>query len=261
MKDELCNAFCAELAVRNVPAGLAVSTMFNGFGGEPLGFYLVGPDEAGRYRVEDDGTTVPYLEACGADLESQTRAEAFESLLEEYGAVYDEDRGELTTDPLPEGKVPHAALRFVALLLRIQDLALLTPERAASTFKEDALREIQNAIGDKAAISENESVVPGVADFPADIVLRAPNHDPVAVYFALTEQRVLEAVVAQMTALHEAHIPLSVIALLEKDTSITKKMRQYAHNRLTAVPIFMGDERAAVDRIRRATLGRETLRH
>ena len=56
MKDALCKAFCDQLAVRSIPAGLAVSTGFTLSNGEPLGFYIVGPDGTGRFRLEDDGT-------------------------------------------------------------------------------------------------------------------------------------------------------------------------------------------------------------
>ncbi len=76
MKDLLCKAFCEQITVRDVPAGLAVSTAFNLSGGEPLGFYIVGPDSTGRYRLEDDGTTIPMIEAVGIDLETPTRTEA-----------------------------------------------------------------------------------------------------------------------------------------------------------------------------------------
>jgi hypothetical protein len=63
------------------------------------------------------------LEAAGADLELESRAEAFRHLLVDYDAEYDEQRGELTTGLMVESDIPKAALRFVALLLRIQELA------------------------------------------------------------------------------------------------------------------------------------------
>lgn len=260
MKEELCKAFCDEIRVREVPAGLAVSTGFDWFGGEPLGFYIIGPDPSGRYHLEDDGTTIPLIEAAGADLEGQTRLEAFTTMQDEYGVLYDEEHTELKSLPTTQDQIPKAAMRFVALLLRIQDLVLLTPERARSTFKEDATRKIREAIGGAAKIEENESIAPNI-EFPADLVLRAPSRDPVAIYLAATEQRVLEAVVAQMAAMHEAHVRCAVIALLEKDTSITRKMRRHASNRLTALPIYEGDEGAAITRISREVLGPQFTLH
>lgn len=255
MKDEFCKAFCDELLVRDVPAGMAVSTAFDGLGGEPLGFYVIGPDEAGRYRLEDDGTTMPLIEAEGADLDNKTRAEAFAAMLEGYGAVYNEASGELLTPSLTQDQLPLAVMRFVALLLRLQDLVLLTPERAASTFKQDAIRAIESVLaGSDAEINEDESIAPTI-EFPADLMLRVPNRDPVAIFLAATEQRLLEAVIAQMAAMYEAHTVCSVIALLDKDTSVTRKARRHAANRLTAVTYFEGDESAAITRIRREVLG------
>lgn len=260
MKDALCRAFCDELVLREVPAGLAVSTAFNWMGGEPLGFYIVGPDSAGRYRVEDDGTTMPLIEAAVADLDSPTRAEAFAAMLDEYNVTYEEQRGELQSPSIAEDQVPQAAMRFVALLLRLQDLILLTPERVASTFREDALQAIQGSIGERASIRENEPIAPGI-EFAADVILEAVGHVPVAVFFAMSEQRVLEAVVAQMAAIYEANTPCAVIALLEKDTSVSRKMRRYASNRLVAMPIFEGDEAAAIRRIQREVLGQQQTLH
>lgn len=260
MKNELCEAFCDHLQIREVPAGLAVSTAFSFSDAEPVGFYVVGPDVLGRYQIEDDGTTIPMIEAEGVDLETTTRQDALTSMLDEYGASYDEESGELRTPHIPAEQVPAAALKFVALLLRLQDLILLTPERAASTFREDATKAIHEALDKRAIIKENESIAPGI-EFPADLIIQAPNRDPVAVFLAMSEQRVLEAVVVQMALAYEAHVNCSVIALLEKDGSVTKKMRTRASNRLTALPIFEGDQKAAIQRIEREVLGRSSHLH
>jgi hypothetical protein len=110
MKELLCQAFCEDLTVRPVEAGLAVSTPFTLSSGELLGFYVVGPDASGRYRIEDDGTTMPLIEAAGVDLDTQTRQDAVSGLFEEYGANYDEDSGELSTPPIAHEQVPQRAL-------------------------------------------------------------------------------------------------------------------------------------------------------
>jgi hypothetical protein len=255
VKDELCKAFCDHLRIREVQAGLAVSTAFSFSDCEPIGFYVTGPDALGRFRIEDDGTTIPLIEAEGIDLDTTTRQEALVALLTEYGAQYDPVRGELTTPPLTAAQVPSAAFKFVALLLRLQDLILLTPERAASTFREDATKAIQTTLGSRATIKENEPIAPGI-EFPADLIIQSPGRDPVAVFLAMSEQRVLEAVVAQMAVTYETHLSCSVVALLERDSSITRRMRTRASNRLTAMPIFEGDEKAAIQRIEREVLGR-----
>ncbi len=121
MKKDLCEAFCQTLDVVPVPAGLAVATAFLKEGGDRVGFYVIGPDKNGCFLIQDDGTTVPYLKAAGADLGVQARAEAFHALLLEYGAIYDEDLCELKTEAIAREAVAPAALNFVALLLRVQD--------------------------------------------------------------------------------------------------------------------------------------------
>lgn len=255
MKDLLCEAFCDQLSVREVPAGLAVSTALNLSSGEPLGFYVLGPDSGGHYRIEDGGMTIPLIEAAGIDLDTQTRSEAIAALYEEYGAVYNTETSELSTPPISAAQIPQRALQFVALLLRLQDLILLTPERIASTFREDAIKAIKSVIGDRATIHENQSPASGI-EFPADLLIEAPRRPPVAVFMAMSEQRVLEAVVAQMAVTYESKFDCSIIALLEKDSSVTRRMRQRALNRLTAMPIFEGDEQAAVLRIQQEVFGR-----
>lgn len=260
MKERLCKAFCHELSVRNVPAGLAISTPFTLSSGEPLGFYIVGPDVTGRYRIEDDGTTMPLIEAAGVDLDTPTRADAVTAMLDEYGAIYDTESGELTTLPVTEDSIPEKALLFVALLLRLQDLLLLKPERVASTFREDATKAIKEAVGGRAQVFEDQAPAPGI-DIPADLLIMAPERPPVAIFLAMTEQRVLEAVVAQMAALYESKSDCAVVALLEKDSSVSRKVRQRAVNRLAAMPIFEGEERIAVQRVAQEVFGRRVTVH
>ena len=255
MKELLCKAFCDELRLREVPAGFAVSTVYDWIG-EPLGFYIVGPDTLGRYSIEDDGTTIPLIEAAVSDLESPTRAEALESLLSEYGARYDEERGDLTTAFMKKDQVANAAIKFVGLLLRLQDLILLTPERIENTFREDATKAIRQVLSDRAKIREKELISARI-EFPADLIIEVDGRVPVAVYLAMSEQKVLEAVIAQMAARHEAHIDCAVIALLEKDTAVSRKTLRHAANRLTALPIFEGDEVQAIKRIEREVFGTE----
>jgi hypothetical protein len=256
MKDELCEAFCGELVVREVPAGLAVSTAFDGINGDPIGFYVIGPDESGNYRIEDNGVSVSFIEASGADLSNKTRHEAFLEILREYGADYDEDSGELVLSQLDKNSLPTAAIRFVALLLRIQDIILMAAERAASTFREDVLRALKKEIGEKAKIEENIAVSAKLADFVSDVVIRAEGHAPVAVFLGVSDQKVSEAMLLQLEATYVKHEPCSVVALIEKDGAISRKTFNRAVNRLAAVTVFRGDEEQAINRIREEALGR-----
>jgi hypothetical protein len=58
MKDELCKAFCEDLKVHTVPAGLAVTTAFAAADGDHIGFYVIKETED-TFRIEDDGVTLP----------------------------------------------------------------------------------------------------------------------------------------------------------------------------------------------------------
>ena len=151
MKEDICRAFCNEVHVKDVPIGLAVSTPFRRSDGDAVAFYVVRTDTApGIARLEDDGQTMPYLEACGVDFETSTRRKAFEELLAEYGAEHDEDENVIRTSNMREEEIPRAALTFAALLLRLYDFLLLTQEHVESTFKEDATRRIKEVIGPRA---------------------------------------------------------------------------------------------------------------
>lgn len=259
MKEELCKAFCGELSMRKVPVGYAVSTAFDGTDGDPIGFYIVGPDLQGKYRIEDNGVSVSFIEATGADLKNKTRKLAFDELLEEYGVEYYEDSGELTTLSLKEDQIPKAAIKFVALLLRVQDIVFMAAERAASTFRDDAMRMIKGKLEGRATIEEDAIVDPKLSDVTADVVIRAKGKPPVAVFFAMSDKKVSEAIFLHMVASYEAKVQCSVVVLMDKAKHISQKNRQRAANRLDAAPEFYGMEENAIDRITREVLGPEAL--
>lgn len=256
MKEEICRAFCDEIVVTEVPVGLAVSTPFRRADGDAIGFYVIrNATLPGLARLEDDGQTMPYLEACGVDFETQTRRKAFDLLLNEYGAEYDEQQNVIQTPNMREEELPRAALRFVALLLRLFDFLLLTQEHVESTFKEDAAKRIALTIGTRATIKEGEPVSENLTEVIPDMVLLAPDRVPVAVFLSQSPSRVHEAIFLHMAALYEAKEPLSVVALLETESTLSHEMHRRARNRLATVTSWEGDETAAVQRIEREVLG------
>lgn len=136
MKDKLCKAFCDDLAVHTLPSGVtAVSTAFIGPDKDPIGFYVIKNVTTGRFRIEDDGRTLPMLESSGVDFRSGTRGDALTDLLKEYGVRFDDDTLEFGIDGLAEDDVPAAAMKFVAFSLRVRDFLLMTEFRVASTFR------------------------------------------------------------------------------------------------------------------------------
>jgi|SRR5580658_635259 hypothetical protein len=260
MKDQLCKAFCDNLLVRQVPAGLAVSTGFLDPNGDRIGFYVRTLDQ-GQYRIEDDGYTLPALEASGLDFSSGSRGEAMDALLSEYGVAIDEEARAFTIDPVSEASLPVSAMRFVAFSLRVRDFALMTEARIVSTFRDDVAKLLRESMSDRGRLEEAVAIDPGLSDFLADFVLRVPGRRPVGVYLATGDAQVLEAILVQMRAIYEIKLDCAVIALLERGRSITSKVRQNASNRLTAVAEFRGDEIASIQRIAHEAFGQSVQIH
>ena len=120
---ELCDAFCGNLALREVPIGYAIKTPFMGEDGDYLSLYLRRqPNTPGLVRFEDDGGTIASLEADGASLSSETRFAALANLLDQYGAQYNEADVLLHTEYFEEERAPAHFIKFMSLLVRLQDL-------------------------------------------------------------------------------------------------------------------------------------------
>ncbi len=258
MKDALCRAFCGDLTLTDVPAGYAVSTTFLRDDGDSVGFYIVRDSRyADRYRLEDDGTTIPFLEGAGVEFSTEARGAAFAALLASHEIEFDDGEMLLHTRLMGEADLPAAAMRFVAFMLRVNDFLLLTRDKVASTFKDDATRMIRERIGDRASINEGQAVSAALTDNVPDMLIRAEGRRPVALFFGTSQQRVYEAILLQMQALYEAQEDIAVIALLESDRVLTREVLRKASNRLEATPTFLGDESEAVHRVTREVLGAE----
>ena len=253
MKERLCKAFCDSVSVRQVPAGLAVSTTAASIDGDPIGFYAVGPLPDGRYRLEDSGQLVPFLYAVGADLDNETRRQTFDEILEEYSASLDEETLEIVSEPILESEVPSASLKFVSLLLRLSDLAYLAQERVASTFKHDATSRLKEHLGEEVSFREDGPFFDSVLDWEPDMVIEAPNRVPVALFLTQTDHRVLEAMLLHADAKSQP-VNITVAALLEREGSVSRRTRIRAINRLDCIAIFDGDEQGAIEHIASAVL-------
>ena len=255
IEEALCRAFCDGITVSEVPAGLAVSTPFEDTSGERIGFYLTKDKGSNLYRIEDDGELVPALMASGTNLLKGARGKLFQSLLEQGRIELDTQTGELRTPFLEESDVPAAAMRFVALLVRVASLSAVHPEIVSRTFREDALERIRSDLSATFEIAEGDktNLAPTLAEFEPDVYLLAADKTPVAVFIAVSDQRISEAIIMQMAADYEAKVPCSVVALIDREGSklTTQKMRRRARSRLKAAPDFYGEEAQAVARIAR----------
>jgi hypothetical protein len=256
VKEALCEAFCGDLKLTPVPVGFAVTTTFRRDDGDAVAFYIVRDKvRDNSFRIEDDGATIPFLEAAGVDFSSSTRADALAGLLDSHGIEFDEDEMLLHTSSMAEAELPKAAMRFLSFMLRVNDFLLLTKDKVASTFKEDAAARIIAAMEGKAVVEQDSPVSDALSDTIPDMVIRAPGKSPVALFFGTSPQRVNDAIFLQMQALYEIRQPVQVIALRERENVIPHDLRRRAANRLAALPIYRGDEMTAITRIEREALG------
>ncbi len=253
MKDMVCKAFCTALDVREVPCGYAVQTPYTNADGDPLLLYFVKDAAEGQLRIEDDGTQVPFLEANGVDLAGKARGEALAYLLEEYGASFDKEARVIRTESMPSSALGEASIRFVALLLRLQDLALLSPHIVRGTFKEDAIAAIKKTFGPDATIEESVPVSSELSAYRADCVISAPTKIPLAVYFGVSEERALQALVLKMELEKYRMINSRVVLILEKakDNPLRESTYALSQSRLDDVISFRGVETDAMQKLHR----------
>lgn len=260
LKKSICEIFCSETKVSEFDGGFAVSTPYTGKDGDKIGLYVIGTS-GGPYKIIDNALTVAFLEAGGATLDNESRRVAFSGLLAQYGAHYDEDAGELFIDGVYEEKLPRSILDFSALLLRISDLEWMSKERARSTFKDDVRAILHRELDGKVAITDNEPVSENFTDIVPDMSFYPEDREPIALFLISDDSRLWQAIHMKMVAHHEKHLELQVVALLERESAVTHRVRVQADNRLDSIPRY-GDERdAAIARIVRVVTNSPRTTH
>lgn len=253
MKEILCQAFCESLSIKQVPCGVAVQTPYSNSDGDPLLLYYVKDITGRNWSIEDDGTQVPFLEANGVDLRGQARGEALDYLLSEYGASLDQEDRVIQTRPLSIDELGEASIKFVALLLRLQDLALLSPKIVRSTFREDVIAAIKDTFQGVASIAEAAPVSTALGAYYADCVISSPSTPPLAVYLGVTEERALQALVLKMELEKYRHANSRVVLILEKakENPLRESTYALAQARLDDVLSFRGVEADAMIALQR----------
>ncbi len=249
-KQLLCEAFCQDLEVSNVPAGLVVRTGFITRDGDAIGFYVTRhPADPALWRVEDSGLVIPMVEAAGVNLESGSRALAFHRLLTEYGASFDSESAELHSEYVSETDLPSEAMRFVALLLRVQDLELLNTESVANTFREDVQSDLGQLTERGATVQFRVTPHRFLRDFEADALIQHGD-ESLALYFGTSDERVNEAVILWMES-KTVHAGLKVGLMLEREKApqINNRSLRRAMNRLDATTVYRDDEIGSIAKI------------
>lgn len=253
MKDKLCHAFCAQLHVEELLSGWAVATPYTHPDGDPVMFFIM-KKPGGMVRLEDDGAQLALLESEGINLDiRKSRGQALDAMLEQYGAWRDMETGLIYFDEMDLADAPSAALQFMALMLRIHDLALLKPERVRKTWQEDALRDIHSAFEGVATVEDDAPVSPKLAGFPADAVIWAKNAPPLAVFMATNDAKGLQALVLKMELERYQSVPCNVVLMVERAKENPLREPTYAHAqaRLDGVLTYRGAEQEAMQRLSR----------
>lgn len=251
-QDRICKAFCAEVRVNPFKGGYGVSTPFQGRDGDILGYYILGPDKDAKFRIVDNALTVALFESEGATLDADSRVAAFNEILSIYSASYHEEDGEISIDGVVFQDLERKSLDFMALLLRLQDMYLLTQERTKNTFVEDVENKLRSLAIEGLTVMPGEAVSEKLTDVIPDYLIRKTGQSkPVALFVVSQNEKLWQAMHLKVLADYEFNVPLSVVALLQSDKIGSAPLRAKADNRLDAVPKWEGDEIAALGRILR----------
>jgi hypothetical protein len=224
--DELCKSLCSGLAMRPVPIGYAIRTPFVGGDGDAIGMYLRRqPGAPNIVRFEDDGGTIASLESDGVNLSTDSRFEALASLLEQYGAQYDEAAELIHTDYFEEVRAGPNFVKFIALLLRIQDLRMLSTQKVERAFKDDVRAFVDEHFSGRVQIEEESNPSEMLADYVSDFVLRTHDGVRLALYASSTENKALEALLLWQELERQKIGDIRSMALLQTSKPSTIKQR------------------------------------
>ena len=254
IRKNLCQAFCTSIAVNPVPTGFAVSTIFSDRSGDPIGFYVI--DDADGFRIEDDGEYLARLIGSGIPIDQGQRGQLLEAILDQANAFWDQDTYEIKSPPFRADELGERLTSFLSALIRVRDLELLTREVVRSTFREDAIAALEKRYAPVADLEENRPIDRTLSEFPVDLVIRPKKKNNVktgAMYFATSSDRLNEALLLQIEIEKHGRSDVKIFAMIEdaQMQNISKKRFQRAQNRSLAMPIFRGDEDAAVARVGR----------
>ena len=224
--NDLCKVLCSGLAMREVPIGYAIKTPFVGPDGDAISLYMRRSKETpGVVRFEDDGGTIASLEEDGVPIDSDTRMQALSDLLKQYDAFYDENAALLHTDYFQESRAPANLAKFMALMLRVQDLRMLNRERVRETFKDDVRKFVEANFQGRVIIEEDKNPNEILKDYVADFVLTAPDGATLAIYATSTENKALEALLLWQELARQGIEDIRSMALLEEAKPTAIKAR------------------------------------
>lgn len=237
--------------------GLAVRSPFGDKSGDKVTFYV--RETGDGYQLEDDGSYLPHLLASGIDFERGQRRQLLDNILASSGAFWDTETLEIKSDPV--SNVGDGAINFLSALMRVRDLELLTKEVVRSTFRDDAIDAMSSVLDQQFTIETNASLSPKFSENPADVVLTPKSGGrKLGVFLVNSPTPFVEAELLHSEIEREGLGRLFGSAALIEDMPkiqmIGSKRFQRAQNRGLPMPVFRGDENAAM-----LALSRAALRH
>jgi len=257
LKESLCKSFCADLSVKQLPSGFAVTTTLRDAVSDPIACFI--ERENGGWFMADDGQFLADTVARGIDIGTGSRKDFLDRILRPVGAWCDLTNYEIRTEANQTVPTPERILSFVTALARARDVTFWSRERIKSTFKDDAYKAIVDRLGGMAEIHRSAPADSTLVEFPADAIVRplsSTGADALvtAVFFVQALDTLNEALMLWMEA-RQLHRPVRVAALVEDGTiNLSSYKAQRAFNRIDTTAFFRGDEAAAIDRIEHLAL-------
>jgi hypothetical protein len=252
LKAHLCRAFCTDVTVEAVPAGLAISGRFLDQSGDPITAYVV--RDRGAPFLADRGDFLGELEARGVPVTEGTRSEFLERVLAPARAFVDPDTLEIRTPPLDQEPNADVILEFLVALVRAYDVGFWSRERVRSTFFDDVADAVSRELGDRADVRRDTAPSRNLSEFPADIMLFPRKKGKrLAVFLASSTSRVDEALLLWLAAKEQNDLELKVAAVIESAEAVPLSGRKVlrALNRIDAILNWRDDESAAITRLQK----------
>lgn len=248
---ELCRAFCSEISVSRIPAGLAFSGIFEDLRGDRISGYLI--EDRGLPYLSDDGSFLSDLESSGIDFRDGNRAKFLEAVLADAGAFVDMDTLTIRTPEFDEEPNANRIARFLAALSRAQDVAFWNRERVKSTFADDLYEALILRLGPAANIAKSAPVNDALSDFPADLLISSKEKlgDPLALFLVQNTDRLNEATLLSQEMKIRKKRDAKVVAVSDTGEGLSLSSRRVSRalNRIDGLIVYRHDEDAAIDRI------------
>jgi hypothetical protein len=248
LHERLCEAFCENFSIKEVPIGFSVKTPFRWHSGDFLSFYA--RKSNAKLRFEDDGLTVSELEGAGVDITNGTRFEMLQEMLSSTGIKYDQDEFLFYTDYVSEERAGIAALSFLEFMIRVQEFLLTARSRVANTFKDDLIAALIERFGVE-NVHLNDAPVGSLSYYVVDIVVRHKGGKMAAIFPATTEAKALEAVLfsKEIELKNVSNVVPFLIVEDSEFSKITRQTRSKAMNSDLQMGAWGGGQLDVIDKV------------